>query len=117
MVPETVEQRSFQARIECRYLLQRPAAAGDRSLLVLALHGYGSNPEVMLRLTRTMFGPEPVIASLQALSAFYTAQKPDSAVGYSWATSATTQSAVRLHHEMLLRVMDATEERFRIGPE
>jgi predicted esterase len=115
MSTETVEPHSFEAKIECRYLLQAPPHAGDHPLLVLTLHGYGSNPEVMLRLTRTMFGPDPVIASLQAPNAFYTANAPESPVGYSWATSANTQSAVRLHHEMLLQVIRELSERYPGG--
>jgi predicted esterase len=115
MAPENVEQRSFAARLDCHYLLQTPAAIGEQTLLILALHGYGSNPEVMLRLTRAMFGPGPVIASLQAPNEFYPSNAPDSQVGYSWATRAHIQSALRLHHEMLLYVLDETEKQFRIN--
>jgi predicted esterase len=114
MTPEKVEQRSFAARLECHYLLQTPAATGERTILVLALHGYGSNPEVMLRLTRPLLGPGPIIASLQAPNEFYPSSAIDSEVGYSWATKAHLQSAVRLHHEMLLHVLDETEKQFRI---
>jgi len=114
MSHEKVEHRSFDARLECHYLLQTPATIGERTLLVLALHGYGSNPEVMLRLTRAMFGPDPVIASLQAPNEFYPSNAPDSEVGFSWATKAHIQSAVRLHHEMLLHVIDEAETKFSI---
>jgi len=117
MSSETVERRSFEAKIDCRYLLQAPAHTDDRTLLALALHGYGSTPEVMLRLTRTMFGPGPIVASLQAPSAFYPSNLAGSPVGYSWATSADTQSAVRLHHQMLLQVIGELSERFHVGPE
>jgi len=116
MTPETVEQRSFEAKIDCQYLLQGPAEKGARTLLVLALHGYGSNPEIMLRLTRTMFGAGPVIASLQAPNPFYP-QAPGKEVGYSWATSANIQSAVRLHHDILLHVIGDLSERFQVGPD
>lgn len=109
MSPEKFERRSFDARLECHYLLQSPSTITEQTLLVLALHGYSSNPQVMLRLTRALLGPGPVIASIQAPSEFYPSNAPDSEVGYSWATKAHIQSAVRLHHEMLLQVIDETE--------
>ena len=63
MAADTVEHCSFEARLECHYLLHAPAEVDERTLLVLALHGYGSNPEVMLRLTKTMLGTRHAIAS------------------------------------------------------
>src|SRR5262249_14529837 len=87
---------------------------GPRTLLALTLHGYGSNPDVMLRLTRAMLGEEPVIASLQAPSQFYLHQKPDSPVGYCWATSAHSDESVRMHHQMLLHLIGELEERYQI---
>jgi len=115
MIPETVERHSFEARLECNYLLQTPALVNDKTLLVFTLHGHGSNPDVMLRLTTNLLGPSHVIASLQAPSQFYLSQTPDSPVGYSWATHAHSQSSVRLHHEILLHVMRELSNRFSIG--
>ena len=66
MSSEGVEHRTFSARLDCHYVLYRPAAIEDSSLLVATLHGFGSNPEVMLRLTQTLLGPRHVIASIQA---------------------------------------------------
>src|SRR4051812_9333327 len=84
MAADTVERYSFEARLECHYLLQPPDKVDDRTLLVLALHGYGSNPEVMLRLTRTMLGTAHAIAAIQAPSQFYPANALESTVGYCW---------------------------------
>src|SRR5258707_258261 len=109
-----IEQRTFMSRLECRYLLDTPAEIGARTMLALTLHGYGSNPEMMLRLTRTLLGDEPVIASIQAPSQFYLKQTPDSPVGYCWATHAHSEESVRMHHEMLLHVIGEMEQRFRI---
>src|SRR5579863_6351217 len=100
MTTPVVERCSFEARLECNYLLHTPPSIGDRTLLVLTLHGYGSNPDVMLRLTKTMLGTDHVIASLQAPSQFYPANAPADAVGYCWATHAHPKSSVRLHHEI-----------------
>jgi predicted esterase len=117
MASESVERCSFEARLECHYLLHVPERIDGRTLLVLALHGYGSNPEVMLRLTKTMLGPGHVIASVQAPSQFFPSNSPDGTVGYCWASPAHPKSSVRLHHEMLLHVIRETGERFGIGPE
>jgi predicted esterase len=117
MTAESVEKRSFEARLECHYLLHSPARISDRTLLVITLHGYGSNPEVMLRLTKTMLGMNHVIASLQAPSQFFPSNSPDGTVGYCWASPAHPQSSVRLHHEMLLHVAGEVGSRFGIGAE
>jgi len=109
-----IEQRTFLSHLECRYLLHTHAEIGDETLLALTLHGYGSNPEVMLRLTRAMLGDELVIASIQAPSQFYLKQTPDSPVGYCWATHSHSEESVRMHHEMLLYVIEELEKRFQI---
>ena len=105
MSSEGVEHRTFSARLDCHYVLYRPAAIEDSSLLVATLHGFGSNPEVMLRLTQTLLGPRHVIASIQAPSQFFLAQNSNE-VGYCWATQKHSDSSVRLHHDMLLSVLD-----------
>jgi predicted esterase len=115
MTSETVERCSFEAKLECHYLLHAPAEVNKRTLLVLTLHGYGSNPEVMLRLTKTMLGTGHVIASVQAPSQFFPANAPDSAVGYCWTSPAHSKASVRLHHEMVLHVAREAGERFGIG--
>ncbi len=74
-------------------------------MLVAALHGFGSNPEVMLRLTKMLLGPRHAIAAVQAPSQFFLAPH-SSEVGYCWATHKHPDESVRLHHEMLLHVLD-----------
>ena len=115
MSSEVVERRTFSARLDCHYLL-RPAAEVDGStLLVATLHGFGSNPEVMLRLTEGLLGPRPVIAAIQAPSQFFLSQ-PASEVGYCWATHKHSDESVRLHHEMLLHVLDEAGREYGIPP-
>jgi predicted esterase len=107
MSTESLEHRTFSARLDCHYLLYRPDTLEDSSLLVATLHGFGSNPEVMLRLTQTLLGPRHVIASIQAPSQFFLAQNSNE-VGYCWATQKHSDSSVRLHHDMLRWVLDET---------
>jgi predicted esterase len=101
-VPE-IEACSFAARIDCRYLVQRPDEAGS------PVQGYGMDAETMLRLVSTWF-PGNTIISMQAPHPFYR-DVHTREVGYSWATHAQSEESVRLHHEMLLHVLAATGDR------
>ena len=102
---ETIQNRTFTARLDCHYLLYVPESITERTLLAVTLHGYGSDPRMMLQLTGNMLGAEHVIASLQAPGAFFLSQNtPRSEVGYCWLTNQHAASAVRLHHDMLLHV-------------
>jgi predicted esterase len=115
---KTPEQHGFAATLDCRYLLHVPETAGPNPLLVIALHGYSSNPEAMLRLTAGLVGSEHAVASIQAPNQHYvTAGLPDgqSAPGYNWGIRDHWESTVRLHHEMVLRVLANLQERFQVG--
>ena len=113
------EQQTFTANLECRYLLQTPGPLPDNPLIALALHGYGSNPEVMLRLTMGMLGENHVIASLQAPNQHYSnpgLPNAQSVAAYNWGIQPHWQSSVRLHHDMVLKTLAALRERFGVGP-
>ena len=94
--------RKFSARLDCRYLL-RPGEPGGG--LVVALHGFSSNPEVMLRLTERMVGPRHAIASLEAPYGFFLG-KDKRDVGYGWATNKRHADSVRLHHDMVRHTLE-----------
>jgi predicted esterase len=115
MSSEAVEHRTFSARLDCHYLLRAAAEADGSTLLVAALHGFGSNPEVMLRLTTALLGPRPVIAAVQAPSQFFLSPHAGE-VGYCWATQKHSDESVRLHHEMLLHVLDEAGREYGIPP-
>ncbi|HZT32827.1 MAG TPA: hypothetical protein VFA33_23270 [Bryobacteraceae bacterium] len=113
---ETARERTFSARLECRYLLYAPESLGSRGALFVALHGFGSSPEVMLRLTGQMVGAGHAIASLQAPSQFYVGQNSRE-VGYCWATHKHSDSSVRLHHDMLLHVLEEAGRACAVPPQ
>jgi predicted esterase len=118
MLTKTPEQHIFQAHLDCRYLLQIPENSGTKPLLVIALHGYSSNPEVMLRLTSGLVDDGHIIASIQAPNQHYVADGlPDahSVAGYNWGIRPHWESSVRLHHEMLRQVLKSLRERFEVG--
>jgi predicted esterase len=105
MTPENIRHSSFSARLDCRYLIHAPETTGEGTLLVAALHAFSSNPEVMLRLTALLMGTAHVIAALEGPNQFYLAQNSND-VGYGWATHKHPDSSVRLHHEMLLHMLN-----------
>src|SRR5690349_24869353 len=115
-----LEQHTFDARFECRYLLHIPEHPVPKPLLVLTLHGYSSNPEAMLRLTTALVGEQHVVAALQAPNQHYLSDglpNSQSVAAYNWGIRWHWEPAVRLHHDMLLKVLGSLRPRFGVGPE
>jgi predicted esterase len=110
---ENTRHCSFTARLDCRYLVHAPPALDEHSLLVATLHGFSANPEAMLRLTAAMMGPRHVIAAIEGPNQFYLSMGSND-VGYGWATHKHPDSSVRLHHEMLLHVLNEAGREYGI---
>jgi predicted esterase len=108
----SVERRKFSARLDCHYLVEAPPAPDEGSLLVVTLHGHGSNPDAMLRLTRATFGHQHIIAAIEAPGSFYLPGKNYEDVGHSWGARVHPAESVRLHHDMVLSVFDELSTRF-----
>lgn len=118
MLNETFEQHAFPTPIECSYLLHVPESIDDSTLLIAALHGYGSNAHDMLRLTTSAVGRSHIVASLQAPHQLYTSALGAGAhAGYNWGIRQHWQSAVDTHHRMLQHVLGELRARFHLGPE
>jgi len=114
------EQHTFRSHLECRYFLQAPENFSARPLIVVALHGYSSNPEVMLRLTAGLVGDRHIIASIEAPNQHYVADglpNAESVAGYNWGIRPHWESSVGLHHQMLRQVLESLRDRFQVGPE
>lgn len=99
-----VVHRTFSARLDCRYLLRRPETVDSETALVVALHGFGANPETMLHLTGKLFGTPAVIAALQGPNQFFLGEK-NREVGYGWITNRYPADSLRLHRDMVLHVL------------
>ncbi len=96
------QEHRYEVAKQCRYLLQKPASLSATPTLIVALHGYGQNPEDMLRLTRLVVGKDEIIASLAGPNEqFLEPNLASSTVGYNWGTRNHWDEAVRLHHSML----------------
>jgi predicted esterase len=113
MTFENVRHCGFTARLDCRYLIYAPEKLDERAVLVAALHGFSSNPEVMLRLTAGMMGPRHVIAAIEGPNQFFLRQG-SSDVGYGWATPKHADSCVRLHHDMVRHVLNEAGREYGI---
>ena len=114
---DNFEQHTFAAELECRYFLHVPQTLGTNTLLVLTLHGYGSNPRAMLHLTAGLIGLENTIAALQAPNEHYLSQGPpgpNPATGYNWGVRDHWAAAARLHHEMALAALSILRRRFDV---
>ena len=106
---------SIQVKFEAGYLLHVPERVNERTLLVLTLHGYGSNPEVMLRLSTPAVGEDCVIASLRGPNQYYVSGSPATEeIGYNWGTRRHGDLNIGLHHEIVRTAAAALRARFAI---
>ena len=111
-----VVDHSFSARLDCHYLLQAPGRIGERTPLVIVLHGFGMNAEGMLPLTLRLFEEPPVLASLQGPNQFFLPPAVRE-TGYGWITSRRPAESIRLHHEMVSHVAEEVGRQFGIPRE
>ena len=107
--------RVFSARLNCHYLLRVPEEADNRTPLVVTLHGFGANPEVMLELTGRLFGRPPILASVQGPYQFFRGTN-NREVGYGWVTSRHPAESIRLHQDMVSHVLEEAGREFSIPP-
>src|ERR1043166_8291564 len=106
---------SVTVSLAVSYLLHVPADAGPHSTLVLTLHGFGMNPETMLRLTQLAVGDDCVIASIRGPNQGYVTGSPTSnEVGYNWGTRSHPELNIKLHHDIVRAVAGRLRERFSI---
>ncbi len=113
-------RHSAAVHLEAEYLLHLPSVVDQRTLLVLTLHGYGSNPEAMLRLSAMALGEDAIIASLRAPNQHYISSgplgtpAPGSEIGYNWGTTRHAALNIKLHHEIVQTVSAELRGRFGI---
>jgi predicted esterase len=109
---------SITVSLEAAYLLRVPANVDHSTILVLTLHGFGSNPEAMLRLTAAALGEQCLIASLRAPNQSYLSGNfASSEIGYNWGTRGHPDLNVRLHHEIVAAVAAELRKQFSIPAE
>src|SRR5258708_3948686 len=113
-------RRSAAVSLDAEYLLHMPETVDGRTLLVLTLHGYGSTPEAMLRLTEMAIGGGSIIARLRAPDQVYMGTGPlgtpvpGSDVGYNWGTNKHATGNIELHHRIVRAVLAELRTPFQI---
>jgi predicted esterase len=113
---DAIRHCTFSARLDCHYLLRMPGTIDSRTLLVVALHGFGQNAEMMLPLTEKLMGGRHAIASLQGPNQFFLPGQTTDA-GFCWGANRHAPSSIRLHHEMVLHVLNEAGREYGIPPE
>jgi predicted esterase len=113
---DAVRHYGFSARLDCRYLVRAPDAIDGRTALVLTLHGFGQDAETMLPLTAKLAGRQHVIVSLEGPNQFFLPGKAGE-VGFGWVGARHTPSSIRLHHEMVLHVLNEAGREYGIPRE
>lgn len=104
---ERAEKRSFTLPLRCNYHLWTPEQPAAAPALVIALHGHAMTPEEMLRLTAPLVGERHYIASLQGpYQLWATPGQSGSPVAFHWATNYEAVYSRRLHHDMILQVIE-----------
>jgi predicted esterase len=104
---------TVSVNLNVEYLLHVPPAVDERTLLVLALHGYGSNPEVMLRLSVPAVGEDCIVASVRAPNQAYASGNPATEeVAYNWGTRRHPELNIQLHHDIVRAVAAQLHSKF-----
>lgn len=116
---EKILASTLTVPLECHYVVRAPAVVPPTPLVAIALHGYGSDAETMLRLTSILFAPQVVIASIQAPNQQYLNMPPnrDDRIGYNWGTPRHFPASVALHHTILSKVIAEVRDRFQTPAE
>jgi predicted esterase len=113
---DTVRHCTFAARLDCHYLVRAPDDVDSQTAFVATLHGFGQTPEDMLRLTCRMFGDRHVVAAIQGPYPFFLDEKAQQ-VGYGWITNRHAAGSIRLHHDMVMHVLNEAGREYGIPPD
>ncbi len=98
---------SFKKNISLFYDLDNPETGKPLPLLI-ALHGYGQNKEMMMKLMKQNLNFPCIIASLQApFPHIVTPVLPGKPIkyGFGWITSFNPDEAIALHHQAIDQII------------
>jgi predicted esterase len=105
---------TIQTETHGRYLVRMPGSRGPHPLLV-GFHGYGENASLHLRaLERTVSERPGAIASVQALSRFYT--RADQQVVASWMTREDRELVIADNVAYVRSVVEEVRARYPVRP-
>ncbi len=113
---DAVRHCGFSTRLDCHYLVRAPEPIDGAAVLALTLHGFGQTPESMLPLTEHLVGRQHVVAALEGPNQFFLPDRPGE-VGFGWVGNRHAPASIRLHHEMVLHVLNEAGRDYGIPPE
>lgn len=107
-----VTERAIQQPTNLYYDLYVPdSEALEPRPLLIALHGYEGNKESMMALARKINSTDLIIASVQGPNAFFVRSETEPTkprIGFGWMMQYKTEETIRLHHQTILSVIEAT---------
>jgi phospholipase/carboxylesterase len=104
---DTPLERTLDARVKLYYDLHAPAATP--APLLIALHGYGSNKNWMMREARHIAPGEFAVAALQGAHQHLKEPREPGAplrYGFGWLTNFHPEDSVAVHHRALLDMIE-----------
>jgi predicted esterase len=108
---------TFTVPLECQYFLRVPDPLPPSPFVVITLHGYGMEPQSMLRMTSALVGPEVVVAAIRGPNQQFLDLPPnhaDDKIGYNWGTPRHFDEAISMHHAILSKVIEEVRARFAV---
>ncbi|HEY0082956.1 MAG TPA: dienelactone hydrolase family protein [Pyrinomonadaceae bacterium] len=105
---DTPLERTLDARVKLYYDLHAPAATTPAPLLI-ALHGYGSNKNWMMREARHIAPDGFAVAALQGAHQHLKEPREPGAplrYGFGWLTNFHPEDSVAVHHRALLDMIE-----------
>jgi predicted esterase len=96
-------ERTFSARLGCRYLLHLPEKVDAQTVLVAALHGFSGNAEDMLAHPPN---GRPAPRDRRHRGHTVSLSAGGQPCRYGWITNRRAAESIRLHHEMVLHVLE-----------
>ena len=97
---------TLKAEIDLYYDLRVPDDAQNGPLLI-SVHGYGAHKRYMMREARLVAPENFVIASVQGPHQHFRPTPEGYRIGFGWLTEHKPDEYIRLHHDFLLRIIDA----------
>ncbi|MGA9767597.1 MAG: dienelactone hydrolase family protein [Blastocatellia bacterium] len=105
-------EKAAEQRINLYYDLYTPDEEAEKARpLIIALHGYEGNKESMMALARRINPRDLIIASVQGPNAFFVREREPAnnpKIGFGWMMQYKAEETIRLHHQTLLAVIEAT---------